>query len=520
MPSRTPRLTASPRHAASFAVAGALLGTCVLIASWVFWEPRVQPGIDEIFTTLTARRGVTGAWSHALVYQSQPPLYYVMAALAWTISPSLAAVRFVGLIGAVAAVWAMIPLGRLLTVGRGTGLLALTCACLPIVQAYSFEGRVYSWAMAAVLLHVSAVLWLVSRPPDESARWTTTAVVVSAVVAMLLFYYAGMVVALALTAALVLWPSQRRRLWRSIGLITVLMLPWLPVIRRQLIVIAGNYPMMKVPGATDAVGLAQELLVMGIVGAPIALRPGFAWLFVALLLVVGLLVFRTRDAHAVDGHTNDADHDVAHLDRRKRAALVFAVSAGAMLLLFALRVADVVMVFPRYLTMVVPLLAAAVAGAFVLVRGPRLRALLAVLGMALVALLQLSFHRNVTRREDLRPAAAFVAKSRAAGEPVLFGDPVKALLFLHAYHGALVTLPVDTTTTRFRMADRVIDPLRVRARVDSAIAASRGFWWVRLNDQPSELDGLDAIVEERAGRFVVTLDTTIVPYRVRRFVLR
>ena len=499
----------------------AALGSLWLVCAWWYWEPRVNPWIDEIFTSLTARRGVIGSWGHALQFQSQPPVYYVMSAMAWVVNPTIRGLRFVSLLGAIVTVWAMIPLGRQLRLGTRTGWLAVTCAMLPIVQTYSFEARVYTWAMAWVALHVAAMLWVMTAPSDEMPRWPVAAAVSSAVLAMLTFYYTGVVVALALGIGWVAWPDRRRRVLVMGGAVTAMMLPWIPVILRQLPTIAENYSVREATRTLPwSWKLLSEHVQAGLIGAAIGTRTSFA--MVAMLGVALLLV---RSAWTWRSPLSVPKEPWQRLDAPDNAVtlLVVGCGAGTLLVLLALRAGDILMMYPRYLTFLLPLLAAA--GFGLIARDPRstMRRLYWIAGAALLVGMQVSFQRNVDRRPDYRPAAEFVASHSGSGVRVLIANTETALLFLNAYHGApaVVPLPSDTNSTRYRQRDlRVEDPVRVAGRIDTAIVNTTGFWWVRGGATVPGVAATDSLVRARSGSFVAVTDTIIRPLRLTHYLAR
>ncbi len=501
---------------------GALVGTLWLVAVWMYSEPLVNPWIDEIFTSLTARRGIVGAFQHALTYQSQPPIYYLMAAIAWTVDPSIRALRIVSLIGAIGCVWMMIPLGRQLRFGAFTGVLVLASAMLPLVQRYSVEARPYSWSMALVAGHVAAVLWMMSTESARDRRWATAATVVSAVVAMLTFYYSALVVALAMGTALVGWPGCRRRLIAAGAITTLVMLPVAFVIGGQLSVIADNYPVIRAGRLNRSTMLeAWQFLHEGVFGAAISVRP----LFIPTVLL-GAAALLMRGMWGRARSTSFAD---TSLDRSTSAPtlpamyLLLSAAIGTIAILLALRGFNVLMVWPRYLVIVSPLLAATAIG---LVLGERVGVIRTLEFAGLVALLfalQASHLRNLPIRLDHRPSTLLVESQALSGEPLLVSNFNYVLVFLHAYRGRnpVVPLPVDTNSVRYRMRDVFVeDAVQVAARVDSAVQQVPGFWWLRPAAPTLGVPETESIIRARSRAFVVALDTVVWPTRITHFVRR
>ncbi len=501
---------------------GALVGTLWLVAVWMYSEPRVNPWIDEIFTSMTARRGLVGAFQHALTYQSQPPVYYLLAAIAWTVDPSIRALRVVSLIGAIMCVWMMIPLGRQLRFGAFTGVLVLASAMLPLVQRYSVEARPYSWSMALVAGHVAAVLWMMSTENARDRRWAIAATVVSAVVAMLTFYYSALVVALAMGTALVGWPGYRRRLITAGAIISLLMLPVAFVIVGQLSVIADNYPVIRAGRQNgSAMQESWQFLHEGVFGAAISVRPLFipTVLLCATALLLRGMWGRARSASFVNTSLNQS----TFAPTLPAMYLLLSAGIGTVAILLALRGFNVLMVWPRYLVIASPLLAATAIG---LVLGERVGVMRTFewtgLGALLFAL-QASHLRNLPIRFDHRPSALLVESLALSGEPLLVSNFNYVLVFLHAYRGRnqVVPLPVDTNSVRYRMRDVFVeDPVRVAARVDSAVQQVSGFWWLRPAIPTLGVPETESIIRARSRAFVVALDTVVLPTRITHFVRR
>jgi len=490
---------------------GALAGTLWLACIWIYWEPRVNPWIDEVFTSLTAQQGVVGAWGHALRYQSQPPIYFLMAAMAWVAEPTIRALRAVSLLGAVVTVWAMIPLGRQLRLGSRSGWLAFACACLPIVQTYALEARPYAWTTAFVALHMAAVLRLMTMPSSEPARGAIVAVVVSAVVAMLTFYYAGVIVALALITAWIMRPDRRRRIQGAGAAITVAMLPWIPVILHQLATIARNHAVgSTVHPAPPSWSLLGSYLQDGMIGAPIATRPVvMACLLIGVVGLLGRGLSRRREASAALGHVS--------------TMLLLVCSGGTLLTLLGVRAGELLMVHPRYLVFIPPLVIAAMVGLIEREPHQRLR-WLAWAGTAMTLIVfQVSAWRHTVRRPDFRPGAALVAARATAGERILIANPETALLFLRAYRGPVpvIPLPVDTNITRYDLRDLYVqDPGQVAGRIDSAVANAAGVWWVRWSFAEPGIAETDSLVSARTTAFIAQSDTTLGPLRITHFIPR
>ncbi len=485
---------------------------------WWVVEPTLAPWTDEVFTTLTARRGIVGAFSHALHYQSQPPVYYVSAAAAWQLEPTVRSLRFVSLLGAIACVWSMIPLARALRLGTRASWLPVMCASLPLVQTYALEARPYSWAMTFVSCAMASMLWLLAEERRAQAHRASAVLVASAVLAMLTFYYAGLPIAFGLVSAWLLFPSRRRRVMVVVVATTLCMLPWLPIILVQLRAIAGNYPVLvaALPTATPLTSLAA-VLAHGIVGAPIAERSVFR--IVAggcTLAAVATAVVRLRTRR---WSSSTPAHDESVFAARA-AAVILSASVGSVAVLLALQLSSTLMVWPRYYVMVAAVGMAAFTAIVAATTSSAARRLATLCLIAVLAGQQISFLRNLPHRPDPRPGATYVAVRATPDERVFVANFVVALLFLQAYHGqsTVVPLPVDTSSVRYRMRDLYVeDTGAVRARIDSSLNVVPGFWWVRDTGLYQGVPAVDSVLRARAGAFSVVLDTLIPPLHLTHF---
>jgi hypothetical protein len=203
--------------------------------------------------------------------------------------------------------------------------------------------------------------------------------------------------------------------------------------------------------------------------------------------------------------------------------LLITVGPGSVLVLLGIRFAEALMVLPRYATMTVPLLAAAL---FALVQRENRKGIRRLYWAGIVltlASLQLSAGRNRDSRADYRPAAAFLEVQVASTERILIGNFHNTLLFLDVYRGPghVVPLPVDTNTVRYRIVDdEARDPARVGARIDSTVQSLSGFWWVRVPPPTMGIARTDSILRAHAGAFEVVADTLIAPLQITHFVRR
>ena len=306
-------------------------------------------GTDDGYSYLVATSPTIHVFLARLAaYENTPPLFYMLLALmptdhsAWMLVPAAVA----GVLACVVLYYALrAPLGR-----EAAMIAALALAVSPFQVSYSNLSRAFMLADLSLLVALWAVLRLSER---ESRRWWV--VYLLAGVIALYSEYDSAIFLLALTAtALWLGVPNRRRMAVLGPLPLLAIIPWIPQIVR------GEHAVGKTKYATpfsapspDTLREATVSLVFGANGG--TGRAAGQWLELGVVAVLALVVaIALRRAIAARG-------------KRWRHAILLIAGTGAFTLIgHAVAPAAGVQLFTyRYLTIMIPLVAALVAAAIV-----------------------------------------------------------------------------------------------------------------------------------------------------------
>ncbi len=464
---------------------GVVAAACVgLVALALYDSAHKVVGCDEARTLRTVLQTTfAGTFDFALWFERQGPVYFTLVH-GWMVlgRPTIEWARLPSTLAAVAAVIGVAAtLRQLIPRNRASWLAVVVAACPAVLWAAS-ESRVYALAMCwtAWSFYFYARIWLVNDARATRRVWIDAApYVVTTYLALMTLYYTGFVV-LGQFVAAVCFARRRWLLVAADATIALLLLPWLPVIRRQ----------VMVQGADTATSTA----VPASVGAHVAATFGAAlrdthiiWnagLFdrpvVRAVIVLGLaalVLVRLRPGSPP-------------LSKAERMTPVIAIVP--LLVLGFLEATHLGLVRDRHRTVVI--VPALICIAVWVGSLPRRRAAVIASGalVTLFAAMLVSYQRNLDRGLGWPRAATWVTAAAHPGEPILFTDTQCATAFAYYYRGPNVVLGVPQNdawgplfpTVPFRRqgmisGQREITGLNaVEYRLAPALAGTSSFWLV------------------------------------------
>ncbi len=363
--------------------------------------------VDEAYTWLVASSGSAHVFLHRLAAsENTPPLFYVLVMLmpgsspAWLRAPATVS----GILMSVVLFAALRP-----RLGDRAALLAgLAAGVSPYLVTYSNLARGFMLADLALLVAIWALLSL--SEAESRGKW---AVFWLAGVVALYTEYSSAICLVALVLAAVWIGRPRRGPTLLAGALTLAaILPWIPeIVRGQDQVGVTKFEPMN--ALSSLTGLREILVSLTLGESGGAHSPALRWLEVAVLLgalAAVALVLRRGWARRAEAERSTI---------RLLAACGLLTLAG-----FALAGAVGLNVFtPRYLTILVPLVAAPVAAALAPARGGRawVPALAAVLLVA-VGVVEVVRRYGGEWQPDLAPVR--VAAAAAHPRTVLTNTPL------------------------------------------------------------------------------------------------
>ncbi len=239
-------LLARDRRATAYAAAfGALLVMLIslpLSAALNIW-------IDEAFTLHSTGAGLAYAWHEVLVFEDQPPLYFLLEAAWRTLNEgSIAFARFPSTVFAAAAVGVIVAATQRIVPRLPPLVVALMTAVNPIVIWAATEMRVY----ALVLLIGAVLLWTfyVGYLVEERSRRAQICHALTAVAALYTQYYIGFFLA---AQGLTLLFMRRKALRPYIAAMAVVAVAFVPFVRTALNQVHDSVGFVSRPRAVHVV---------------------------------------------------------------------------------------------------------------------------------------------------------------------------------------------------------------------------------------------------------------------------
>ena len=431
--------------------------------------------LDEALSLETSAPGHSlGQVVHqALWFEQQPPLYFTLLHFWLGILDTPAFGRLLSTLAVVGAVAILWRLARDLELRGPWVSLPFLAACCPFVLWAASDMRSYGLTLllTAATTWGFTRLWIVDKP---APRGLLVGYVTLTALSLLTFYYTGFLFAAQLLAA---WLSGRRRKEALIaaGIITVLLLPAIPVIQRQFgMHITGIFPPPPEGSAlSQAIDVIWRTVAIFFDTFLFSQSKDTPWLRpLLLLLVAALIASRIR---------------LGRVRWPREAALLALTGFLPFLVLETFDVTNFALVSERHRGIIIlPLLAAA---ALVVDRIPdsSVRAPMGLTLSCLMAWFGLSFVRTDRPVQDYQAAARYVTQHEGAGEPIFFFDNVGVLAFKYYYRGSnsMLGLPRDYTLTEWSNEIRALeDSAQLRSRIDSIGAGGRD-----VLDRGAEADG-------------------------------
>jgi uncharacterized membrane protein len=376
---------------------------------------------DEAFTVSYARHThIADVLTDVRKNEETPPLSSVLVWL-WSrvAGPRVEAIRALSLLYAVLAVGLFVGMAQRLLSHPAALIAGVIMAASPLVGAYALEARGYTLTLLLGVCCIALFERLRERPADRAAL----AGYALAGAALVLTSYLGIALLAAhnLSWAII---AVRRGEWRRrlgwIGaqlFIAGAMLWWLPVLLERLRII---------PELTPYAGVTPLDHALVMVGLVMHGRVVSAW--VVVWVVVSALVWALIGiAAAAEGARGEW-----------RVIRVFGLPALALLTtLLAIEA-----IGPRYLMLLVPGAALAVARGWELLsqRSPRLAH--ALVGIVLVGMLvyRLPVRLSQPLPSSWEPLAAYLVEHAAPGDAVIFQPPYDLRTFEYYYHGPALSL--------------------------------------------------------------------------------
>lgn len=373
--------------------------------------------VDEAYTWLVASSPTAHVFLHRLAAsENTPPLYYLLVALmpgdapAWLRAPAVVA----GILMSVVLFLALRP-----RLGERTSLLAaLAVGSSPYLITYSNLARGFTLADLALLVALWALLSLGEEP--SPVKWL--AFWAAGVVAVYTEYSSAIcLVALVLASAWIGRPGRRATLLAG-ALALAAIGPWIPQIVRgqDQVGVTKFAPMNALP---SLIGLRDTMLSLAFGENAGAGGSALRWLEFAVLLGAGVLIALMLRA----GWSRRAEPE-------RRTIRLLATASLLTLVGYALAAAVGLDVFaPRYLTILVALLAALAAAALVRIDRRGLLALATVLLIG-VGLGEVARRYDGEWQPDLGPVRAAALSLRP--RTVLTNTPL-VLYYLRSLRPAL-----------------------------------------------------------------------------------
>jgi hypothetical protein len=188
--------------------------------------------LDEGYTLQTTGAGVRYAWTQAIRFELQPPLFFTILSVWRSLDHSILFARCFSLLCAALTVSLAFGLARRCLPGVPRWAVAAICAAHPFMIWSAENIRVYAFAvlLSALLLRLFYDGYLV----DDGPKWSRWVYLLVALAALYTQYYLGFVL-LANGVALVVerrWRPLRAYVFGMAG-VGLLFLPMLPVVYRQ-----------------------------------------------------------------------------------------------------------------------------------------------------------------------------------------------------------------------------------------------------------------------------------------------
>ncbi len=213
-------LPSQGRAVAWAATAGAAAVLLARIAPDVAGKPLFE---DEAVAGLIGARPVTEIVVTTLWDRGGAPLHFLLAHAAFVFDPSPAALRWLSVVFALAAVVVSYDLGRRLAGGVGGVVTATVVAASGMLAVYGSFGRMYALLAFAAALAADLFVRALEERTTSAAAWAAAA----AWLLPAIHPYGGLVVAVEALVALALWRGRPLRAAVPVAAIALLLVPFL-----------------------------------------------------------------------------------------------------------------------------------------------------------------------------------------------------------------------------------------------------------------------------------------------------
>jgi hypothetical protein len=420
---------------------------------------------DEAYTLNTTGSGLQYAFTQAVGFEQNAPLYFIVLTLWRTLNGSVFFLRFFSLLCAALAIWLTPAIVQRYLPGLERRWITITFAFNAFLVWAALEMRVY----AAVIL-LSALLLLtfydafLTRTP--SARmWIFYAV--CCIAALYTQYYLAFLIA---GEGLYLLLSRRGHAFLRYCAAGIAALaafaPMLLILPAQMQNFRGIYSAPETPlhSAATLVSIAARYLL-----APGALPHANAIYAVVALAIAALLIFFRRRIASPDG---DA------------AALPVITITAYVLLAAVIYVTREHLLNRHAASLLLPTVLSAYAVAALFREPFRTRAVIgwSCVSLAFAATALWTTYSPLAKPGDWIRVNAYIRQHETAGQPIAIFQAENELPFLYYYHGPnrVTAIPRAVNFHRYDVADFVV---RGEAQIDRAMPRSaKGVWLITAGE--------------------------------------
>lgn len=375
---------------------------------------------DEVDALLFARRELSGLLPLFVTPGHNGPLYYLVLHF-WVrlTGETESSLRFFSLFCGVLAVPLIYRLGRRWLGDKWSLAAALLCATSPYLIWYSQEGKMYAFLLLLSML--STHVYLLALERDRIYLWFCYLATVA--VSMYVHLLAVLIVPFHLLLFLVAWPRYRPALKSWLATLAVLVLPWLPLARWAVPLLASpfttGHQFYSLPDI-----LSVLLFGFSLNSAPYGgLVPITLFVF---LLLAGIILYRR-------GNGGAASRSLRTLLRSRQESITLSLYLSVPIVCLYLVSLGMPIFTDRYLITVLPayLLLLSCGLAAVKQRSTRLAGL-CLAGVLASNLYMVTLQGHTRIKSDFRSAAAFV-KTDGRGDLIVFLIPHGRPVFEYYY---------------------------------------------------------------------------------------
>lgn len=442
-------------------------GICALAAILNVW-------LDESFTLASTSRDVAYAFHEALVFEQNPPLYFVLLTLWRHVNGSDFFLRLFSILCAAGTI-ALVPgLARRYVPQIDWRVVTLAVAFNPFLVWAALEIRVYALTLllSAVLLHTYYDAFIASAPRKRA--WV--AYTIAAVLALYTQYYFAFLIAAQGALLLMRRRAAVARFALSAVIAALALVPMARIVASQVANFREGYAAPSL--------MRSALTVADIVGhflLPIAAsHASIVYAGAAAVAVVALVVFRRYLTHT--------------------GAATAVVLAPLAALCFTLGIfAGGVWVVIRHASSLYVLMWLGLFGLISFFR-KEIRPFIAMgwLALALLtsAIALAGTYAHLAKPGDWKRVARYVETHERPNEPIAIFDAENTLAFAHYYRGRnrIVGIPTGVDFDRYDVRRFV---LRNDAQLDRSMPRAPRFWLVTVADCTQSRVSLGCSVAER-----------------------